>query len=193
MYTPYVLRSDTVIHGHDYTWLVVLDPWLPLARERATGDRKPNLKCVFPTTWTAHHDALPLEMARLASLHALGRKLRSSYTQVGRLKAALSRIGRSFCQKVQRVWGEWYTHTHTRTYAHDKFATILDLASLVRSQVASAQITAVDRLGMYVLVGMNDGQSGKLRLPFPRAAEDRKDVKNLIVEMTNTAMSSAEK
>lgn len=56
-------------------------------------------------------------------------------------------------------------------------------------QVASAQITAVDRLGMYVLVGMNDGQSGKLRLPFPRPAEDRKDVKTLIVEMTNVAMA----
>lgn len=56
-------------------------------------------------------------------------------------------------------------------------------------EIASAQITAVDRLGMYVLVGMNDGQSGKLRLPFPRPAEDRKDVKTLIVEMTNVAMA----
>ncbi|CAN0124238.1 unnamed protein product [Hapterophycus canaliculatus] len=35
-------------------------------------------------------------------------------------------------------------------------------------EVTSAQISAVDRLGMYVVVGMPDGQSGKLRLPFPR-------------------------
>ncbi|CAM9324584.1 unnamed protein product [Ascophyllum nodosum] len=55
-------------------------------------------------------------------------------------------------------------------------------------EVTSAQITAVDRLGMYVLVGMGDGQSGKLRLPFPRPAESRADVKTLIVEMTNAAM-----
>ncbi|CBJ48592.1 conserved unknown protein [Ectocarpus siliculosus] len=56
-------------------------------------------------------------------------------------------------------------------------------------EVTSAQITAVDRLGMYVLVGMPDGQSGKLRLPFPRPAESRKDVKTLIVEMTQAAMA----
>ncbi|CAN0193566.1 unnamed protein product [Ectocarpus fasciculatus] len=58
-------------------------------------------------------------------------------------------------------------------------------------EVNSAQITAVDRLGMYVLVGMPDGQSGKLRLPFPRPAESRKDVKTLIVEMTQAAMAKA--
>eukprot|EP00903_Cladosiphon_okamuranus_P021301 g19572.t1 len=60
-------------------------------------------------------------------------------------------------------------------------------------EVASAQISAVDRLGMYVVVGMPDGQSGKLRLPFPRPAESRKDVKTLIVEMTQAAAASAEK
>ncbi|CAN0356152.1 unnamed protein product, partial [Ectocarpus sp. 8 AP-2014] len=58
-------------------------------------------------------------------------------------------------------------------------------------EVTSAQITAVDRLGMYVLVGMPDGQSGKLRLPFPRPAESRKDVKTLIVEMTQAAMAKS--
>lgn len=58
------------------------------------------------------------------------------------------------------------------------------------SQVASAQISAVDRLGMYVVVGMPDGQSGKLRLPFPRPAESRKDVKTLIVEMTQAAAAA---
>lgn len=60
-------------------------------------------------------------------------------------------------------------------------------------QVASAKISAVDRLGMYVVVDMADGQSGKLRLPFPRAAESRKDVKTLIVEMTNAVMTATGK
>lgn len=54
-------------------------------------------------------------------------------------------------------------------------------------------ITAVDRLGMYVLVDIGEGQSGKLRLPFPRPAQGRGDVKTLIVEMTNEAMSAAGK
>ena len=34
------------------------------------------------------------------------------------------------------------------------------------------------------------GQTFKLRLPFPRAAEDRKDVKTLIVQMTQTALKN---
>ncbi|CAM9476150.1 unnamed protein product, partial [Discosporangium mesarthrocarpum] len=59
------------------------------------------------------------------------------------------------------------------------------------NQVKSAEITAVDRLGIYVLVGMLDGQSGKLRLPFPRPAESRKDVKDLIVEMTREAAAAS--
>ncbi|CAM9817916.1 unnamed protein product, partial [Choristocarpus tenellus] len=54
----------------------------------------------------------------------------------------------------------------------------------------ASTITAVDRLGMYVVVGLG-GQSGKLRLPFPRPAEGRKDVKDLIVEMTRTAAAAA--
>ena len=36
------------------------------------------------------------------------------------------------------------------------------------------------------------GQSFKLRLPFPRAAEDRKDVKTLIVQMTQAALQDEE-
>lgn len=34
------------------------------------------------------------------------------------------------------------------------------------------------------------GQSFKMRLPFPRAAEDRKDVKTLIVQMTQESLAS---
>ncbi|CAM9118754.1 unnamed protein product, partial [Phaeothamnion confervicola] len=54
------------------------------------------------------------------------------------------------------------------------------------AKVDSAEIVGVDRLGMSVVVGLN-GEKGKLRLPFPRAAADRKDVKTLIVEMTEAS------
>jgi putative heme iron utilization protein len=57
-------------------------------------------------------------------------------------------------------------------------------------QVDSAKIVGVDRLGMYVLVTM-DGESGKLRLPFMSPAEDRKAVKDRIVEMTRASAPAA--
>lgn len=56
--------------------------------------------------------------------------------------------------------------------------------------VSEAMITSVDSLGMYVKVTKGSGenmQQFKARLPFPRKAEDRKDVKNVIVEMTRAA------
>ncbi|CAJ1946321.1 unnamed protein product [Cylindrotheca closterium] len=62
--------------------------------------------------------------------------------------------------------------------------------------VKAAEITSVDSLGMYVKVTRdpeNDErlpgqpQQFKLRLPFPRPATDRKDVKNVIVEMTQAS------
>ena len=46
----------------------------------------------------------------------------------------------------------------------------------------------LDRLGFMVQCTRN-GDSFKMRLPFPRAAKDRKDVKTLIVQMTQEAMS----
>jgi len=56
--------------------------------------------------------------------------------------------------------------------------------------VKEAVITSVDSLGMYVKVSRtprssDQPQQFKLRLPFPRQARDRKDVKDIIVEMTN--------
>ena len=54
--------------------------------------------------------------------------------------------------------------------------------------VETAQMVALDRLGFMVQC-TRAGQTFKLRLPFPRAAADRKDVKTLIVEMTNAALS----
>lgn len=58
--------------------------------------------------------------------------------------------------------------------------------------VSEAVITSVDSLGMYVKVtrtprASDQPQQFKLRLPFPRPAADRKDVKTLIVEMTQAA------
>lgn len=54
--------------------------------------------------------------------------------------------------------------------------------------VEKADIVGLDRLGMTVSV-TRKSQTFKLRLPFPRGAEDRKDVKTLIVEMTQASMA----
>lgn len=49
-----------------------------------------------------------------------------------------------------------------------------------------AFMTDLDSLGFYVKAGYQ-GDNFKLRVPFPRHAEDRKDVKTLIVEMLQAA------
>lgn len=54
-------------------------------------------------------------------------------------------------------------------------------------QLDSAQLVQLDRLGFMVQCERL-GQSFKMRLPFPRAAADRKDVKTLIVQMTQESM-----
>lgn len=63
-------------------------------------------------------------------------------------------------------------------------------------EVEEAIITSVDSLGMYVKVtrvprASDQPQQFKLRLPFPRKAEDRGDVKQIIMEMTNMAAATA--
>ena len=58
-------------------------------------------------------------------------------------------------------------------------------------QVSAADLVQLDRLGFMVQVTRQD-QSFKLRLPFPRAAEDRKDVKTLIVQMTQESLANPE-
>eukprot|EP00850_Spirogloea_muscicola_P024207 SM000482S16488 [mRNA] locus=s482:3558:6895:+ [translate_table: standard] len=50
---------------------------------------------------------------------------------------------------------------------------------------SSAKLMTLDRYGLRVEV-MHDGQVFKLFIPFPRPAEDRKDVKTLIVQMSQT-------
>lgn len=61
--------------------------------------------------------------------------------------------------------------------------------------VEEAVITSVDSLGMFVKVkrtprASDQPQQFKLRLPFPRRAVDRKDVRALIVEMTQAAAAA---
>lgn len=67
--------------------------------------------------------------------------------------------------------------------------------------VQAAEITSVDSLGMYVKITRdpenNDQLPGqpqqfKLRLPFPRPVTERKDVKTVIVEMTQASSSPKE-
>jgi putative heme iron utilization protein len=66
--------------------------------------------------------------------------------------------------------------------------------------IQAAEITSVDSLGMYIKITRdpenNEQLPGqplqfKLRLPFPRPATERKDVKNVIVEMTQASMGTA--
>lgn len=67
--------------------------------------------------------------------------------------------------------------------------------------VQAAEITSVDSLGMYVKITRdpenNDQLPGqpkqfKLRLPFPRPVTERKDVKTVIVEMTQASSAPKE-
>lgn len=63
--------------------------------------------------------------------------------------------------------------------------------------VSEAVITSVDSLGMYVKCtrtprASDQPQQFKIRLPFPRRIEGRKDVKDVIVEMTRAASKGAE-
>jgi putative heme iron utilization protein len=74
--------------------------------------------------------------------------------------------------------------------------------AMIESQVpglkaTDAQIASVDSLGMFVKVtrtpeGSEEEQKFNMRLPFPREAKDRKDVKNVIVEMTRAAAGASQ-
>jgi len=68
-------------------------------------------------------------------------------------------------------------------------------AAIPGLEVQEALITSVDSLGMYVKVkrtprSKDQSQEFKLRLPFPRQANDRKEVKDIIVEMTRSAATN---
>ncbi|CAI5977875.1 unnamed protein product [Closterium sp. NIES-65] len=57
-------------------------------------------------------------------------------------------------------------------------------------EVPSAKILYVDRFGFLVETPLK-GQLSRVRLPFPRPAASRKDVKDLIVEMTRQAQGTS--
>jgi hypothetical protein len=85
-------------------------------------------------------------------------------------------------------------------------STVAMIRHYVGLAVESATITSVDSYGMFVKVARaakaepdaKPGRPGappakeefKMRLPFPRKAESRKDVKDLIVEMTRASASA---
>jgi putative heme iron utilization protein len=75
-------------------------------------------------------------------------------------------------------------------------STIAMIESAVPGIAATeAIITSVDSLGMFVKVtrkSKDQVQQFKMRLPFPRPAKDRKDVKNVIVEMTQATAPASE-
>jgi putative heme iron utilization protein len=50
--------------------------------------------------------------------------------------------------------------------------------------VDKADIVSIDRLGMYVKM-TNQFGSSKVRVPFVRPVADRKDLKQIFVDMTN--------
>jgi len=68
--------------------------------------------------------------------------------------------------------------------------------------VQAAEITSVDSLGMYVKITRDPDNEDqlpgqpkqfKVRLPFPRPVTERKDVKSVIVEMTQASMGATTK
>merc|ERR1712151_1429138 len=79
----------------------------------------------------------------------------------------------------------------------DHRSAILAMAKTVpgigEDKLIDGEITSMDSLGMYIKVEREGGvpKQFKFRLPFPRKAEERKDVKVLIMEMTQTAAAAA--
>lgn len=77
-------------------------------------------------------------------------------------------------------------------------STIAMIASQIPDLVVEeALITSVDSLGMFVKVtriprASDQPQQFKIRLPFPRRANDRKDIKEIIVQMTKAASKKQE-
>ncbi|PSC75188.1 FMN-binding split barrel [Micractinium conductrix] len=69
-------------------------------------------------------------------------------------------------------------------------ATAAMIKHYVGITVSKATILNVDRLGMSVACDRGKDQL-KVRLPFPRAATDRKSIKDLIVEMTRASAAAA--
>ena len=56
--------------------------------------------------------------------------------------------------------------------------------------VSAAEIVDLDQYGMNLIVDF-DGEKMKARMPFPRPAESRSDIKTLIVECSKAAAKSS--
>mmetsp|Transcript_16538 Transcript_16538/g.29922 ORF Transcript_16538/g.29922 Transcript_16538/m.29922 type:complete len:337 (+) Transcript_16538:111-1121(+) len=88
--------------------------------------------------------------------------------------------------------------SHIASHMNDdhQSATIGMVANAIPGlDVSEAVITSVDSLGMYVKCtrtprASDQPQQFKIRLPFPRRAEGRGDVKVVIMEMTQAAMAA---
>ena len=88
---------------------------------------------------------------------------------------------------------------HIATHMNDDHmsSTIAMVAHAIPGlDVEEALITSVDSLGMYVKCtrtprASDQPQQFKIRIPFPRKIEDRKAVKEVIVEMTRDAQATA--
>jgi len=77
---------------------------------------------------------------------------------------------------------------------HSEATIAMIVAQIPGLEVEEATITSLDSLGMYIKVkrtprASDQPQEFKIRLPFPRQAENRGDVKKVIVEMTQAASS----
>eukprot|EP00613_Pedinella_sp_CCMP2098_P001188 CAMPEP_0171623284 /NCGR_PEP_ID=MMETSP0990-20121206/17840_1 /TAXON_ID=483369 /ORGANISM="non described non described, Strain CCMP2098" /LENGTH=323 /DNA_ID=CAMNT_0012189429 /DNA_START=9 /DNA_END=980 /DNA_ORIENTATION=- len=74
----------------------------------------------------------------------------------------------------------------------DHGATALAMVNnLIGVPATTADIVGLDRLGMYIKCDGGPMGASKLRLAFPRPAENRKDVKDLIVELSKAAALAA--
>jgi len=70
-------------------------------------------------------------------------------------------------------------------------ATLAMARNLIGFPAESADIVGLDRLGVYIKCDGGPMGAAKLRLGFPRPAENRKDIKDLIVELTKAAAAAA--
>lgn len=66
-------------------------------------------------------------------------------------------------------------------------STVAMVRHIIGFPATKAEIVGLDQLGMNVKCEGGAMGAAKLRLPFPRPAKDRKDVKDLIVEMTRAS------
>merc|ERR1712127_241219 len=111
---------------------------------------------------------------------------------VGGFARAGSITAKEYTDAKPDVISEFGGHVAAHMNDDHMDATIAMIDHYVGLDVTEAIITSVDPLGIFVKVkrtprASDQPQQFKLRLPFPRQATDRKDVKTLIVEMTQAS------